>query len=184
MNEEGQVCALLGDINSKIAPMIEKVRALTISAEKTKTDKGFSFLDVKNDIMLDYLTDLVYYLNLKVQGADMTQHEDLFLSLAENRTYIEKIRTLDQKFKYQIDKLIKTATAGVTQGSYQQYRPHPEEIISSLKEAEEEDGALDEETGEVLYKAPHMRATEMEDESEKKATGAGGELLHAGEGVG
>jgi len=107
----------------------------SLSLSPPKTDKGFPFLDVKNEIFLEYLIDLVTLATLKVGGEDMTQHEDVQESLIAARVAIEKIRTLDQKFQYQIDKFVRAATAGAGQaGSYLQFRPHPEQMISTLEE--------------------------------------------------
>lgn len=64
--------------------------------------------------------------------------------LIEIRTVLEKIRPIDYKLRYQIDKLVKTATTGVTSSTDPiLYKPNPEDMLSAAG-AEEEDGDDDE----------------------------------------
>ena len=69
------------------------------------------------------------------------------LRLVEIRTYIEKLRPIDKKLKYQIDKLLKMAKEGVTgeeedaDGAGEdplQFRPNPDALVSKVDEDAEE----------------------------------------------
>jgi U3 small nucleolar ribonucleoprotein protein LCP5 len=89
--------------------------------------EGISLLDVKNDILLSYLQNLVFLILLKLRsrraGAeeDSQLGEEVVKKLVELRVYLEKgVRPLENRLKYQIDKIIRTAddsTRKTAQGS-------------------------------------------------------------------
>ena len=60
-----------------------------------------------------YVINLVELMLHKTQGKKIMQ-DPCVDRLVEIRTVLEKIRPLDQKLRYQIDKLIKTANTGLT----------------------------------------------------------------------
>ncbi|KAF2656021.1 hypothetical protein K491DRAFT_692380 [Lophiostoma macrostomum CBS 122681] len=78
--------------------------------------EGISLLDVKNDILLSYLQNLVFLIFLKLRSRRAGGEEDSLLGeevvkkLVELRVYLEKgVRPLEARLKYQIDKIIRTA---------------------------------------------------------------------------
>lgn len=92
--------------------------------------------------------------------------------LIEIRTVLEKIRPIDYKLRYQIDKLVKTATTGVSSSTDPiLYKPNPEDMLSAAGadgEANDGDGAAsnsdeeeedDEEEGGGAAKKPRKAAT-------------------------
>ena len=56
--------------------------------------------------MLSYCVNIVFYLLLKAEGRPVRDHP-VVLRLVEIRTYLEKLRPVDRKLRYQIDKLVK-----------------------------------------------------------------------------
>ncbi|KAF2244626.1 hypothetical protein BU26DRAFT_82837 [Trematosphaeria pertusa] len=80
---------------------------------------GLSLLDVKNELLLSYLQNLVFLVLLKLRSRsrkDEGADEDLFpqdevvKKLVELRVYLEKgIRPLENRLKYQIDKILRAA---------------------------------------------------------------------------
>jgi U3 small nucleolar ribonucleoprotein protein LCP5 len=73
---------------------------------------GISLLDVKNELLLSYLQNLVFLIILKLRndpenarlGTEATK------KLNEQRVYLEKgVRPLEGKLKYQIDKVLRAA---------------------------------------------------------------------------
>lgn len=92
--------------------------------------------------------------------------------LVEARTVLEKLRPIDQKMKYQIDKMIKTATTGVVSGAEidpLRFKPNPENMVSKL---DEEDSQSSEEEGAPkkakVYVPPKVAAVPYDDEDDKK----------------
>ena len=114
--------------------------------------------------MLSYCINIAFYLLLKAEGKPVKDHP-VVLRLVEIRTYIEKLRPIDKKLKYQIDKLLKMAKEGVTgeeedaDGAGEdplQFRPNPDALVSKVDEDAEEgaDGGV--------YRPPKMMPTAME----------------------
>lgn len=84
----------------------------------TPPENGISLLDTKNDIFLSYLQALALR-NLNVirslrDGSNAEESQELSdtltAKLVENRVYLERgVRPLEQKIKYQVDKVVKAA---------------------------------------------------------------------------
>lgn len=75
---------------------------------------GISLLDIKNEILLSYLHNLVFLIVLRLRHADDKQGESTKLgaaavkNLVELRVYLDKgVRPLEGRLKYQIDKVLR-----------------------------------------------------------------------------
>ncbi len=84
------------------------------------TQDGISLLEVKNELLLSYLQNLVLLLLLKLrcraglkaqnQDVDLQGQDDVVQKLVELRVYLEKgVRPLENRLKYNIDKIIRAA---------------------------------------------------------------------------
>jgi len=96
---------LLTELRNYLHPLILKVRQLP------KDTEGISFLELKHRLLLTYCTNLSFYLLLKAEGRLVKKHP-VIKTLASLRTVSEKIRSIDSKLKYQVEKLLKMATLG------------------------------------------------------------------------
>ena len=65
--------------------------------------------------MLNYVMNVCYYLVMKAEGKSIAQHP-VVQHLVEMRVYMEKMNPLENKLKYQIDKLLRTASKGEEAG--------------------------------------------------------------------
>jgi len=78
--------------------------------------------------------------------------------LVETRTVLEKIRPIDQKLRYQVDKLVNIAENGtVDQNDPLRYKPNPEGLTSKLDEGssdEDESAAASDPSSLQKFKAP------------------------------
>ncbi|KAL8718926.1 MAG: hypothetical protein Q9225_004008, partial [Loekoesia sp. 1 TL-2023] len=81
---------------------------------------GLSLLDIKNELLLSYLQNLVFLILFKLRSHDSTHevHDDptepsydnIVKNLVSLRLYLEKgIRPLESRLKYQVDKLLLAA---------------------------------------------------------------------------
>lgn len=76
---------------------------------------GISLLDLKNDLLLSYLQNLVFLVILKLRHSDETEtaeslNAEVIQKLVELRVYLERgVRPLEGKLKYQIDKVVRAA---------------------------------------------------------------------------
>ena len=89
----------------------------TISSVTLQKD-GISLLDVKNELLLSYLQNLVFLILLKLRNAkDESKSEDnsnldesVRAKLVELRLYLEKgARPLEEKLRFSIDRFLRTA---------------------------------------------------------------------------
>ena len=116
-----QVCTLLESLNDKISPL-DGHRDI----EDIITENGLGFLDLKNVTMLEYLSDLTLILLRKSHGKKI-QGEIAIERIVENRTVLEKMRPIEKKLKYQIEKYVKIAESGgeINSEDPVQFKPNP-----------------------------------------------------------
>jgi hypothetical protein len=91
------------EVKQKIVPILK-----SIESDQLQTSKGVSLLELKLHSMLSYITNLSFFALLKVHGQSAHDHPAID-SLIELRVILEKIKPLEGKLKYQIDKLVKIA---------------------------------------------------------------------------
>jgi len=79
-------------------------------------EDGISLLDVKNELLLSYLQNLVFLILLKLRNSqadseDRSQLDDsVRAKLVELRLYLEKgARPLEEKLKFSIEQFLRTA---------------------------------------------------------------------------
>jgi len=89
-----------------------------IGSKEIDTTKGLSFLEVKYHILLEYITNLSMLMYRKLNGESIQDHGAV-LALIEQRTILEKMKPVEQKLKYQIDKLVRAAVVGQQEGEAQ-----------------------------------------------------------------
>lgn len=124
-----QALLLLNEMNvsaqhvaSLVDNMLQKVRLGELS-----TDQGLSFLEMKYNMLLSYLINLTYVVLLKCSGIQI-ENDPCIDRLVEIRTVLEKIRPIDHKLKYQIDKLVKTAANTTNANDPTSFKANPEEM--------------------------------------------------------
>ncbi|CAK6951930.1 neuroguidin [Scomber scombrus] len=136
---------LLNTLTEQVASVTSHVRSLLKNVKDGvfKTSKGLSFLDLRYHLLLFYLQDLTHLISIKTEGGKIKDSEALN-RVVTIRTVLEKMRPLDHKLKYQIDKLVRTAITGsLAENDPLQLRPNPENLISKLSESEESEGDAD-----------------------------------------
>ncbi|XP_053467768.1 neuroguidin [Ictalurus furcatus] len=121
-------------VTSHVRDLIKKVQNKTYP-----TSKGLSFLDLRYHLLLFYLQDVAHLMSIKTDGQSLKDN-DAIHRLVTIRTVLEKMRPLDQKLKYQIDKLVRTAVTGsLAENDPLHFRPNPENLVSKLDQSEESD---------------------------------------------
>ncbi|KAM9712495.1 neuroguidin [Menidia menidia] len=134
-----QAVDLLNNLTEQVASVTSHVRELLKNVKEgaLQTSKGMSFLDLRYHLLLFYLQDLTHLIYLKTAGEKIKDSEAL-TRLVTIRTILEKMRPLDHKLKYQIDKLVRTAITGsLAENDPLKLRPNPENLISKLSESDE-----------------------------------------------
>lgn len=69
------------------------------------TVDGVSYLETKNMLLLHYCLHLLFYMLLKAEGKSVADHP-VVSKLVEIRALMERIRPLDKKLRFQIEKLL------------------------------------------------------------------------------
>ncbi|XP_068438088.1 neuroguidin [Clinocottus analis] len=130
---------LLRNLTEQVVSVTSHVRDLITKVKDGafKTSEGLSFLDLRYHLLLFYLQDLTHLISIKTEGGKI-KDSDALNRLVTIRTVLEKMRPLDHKLKYQIDKLVRTAVTGsLAENDPLQLRPNPENLLSKLSESEE-----------------------------------------------
>ncbi|CAL1596730.1 unnamed protein product [Knipowitschia caucasica] len=142
---------LLNNLTEQVVSVTSHVRDLLkkVKDGAFQTSKGLSFLDLRNHLLLFYLQDLTHLTSIKNEGGRIKESEALE-RIVTVRTVLEKMRPLDHKLKYQIDKLVRTAVTGtLAENDPLQLRPNPGNFNSKLNES-----GSDEEDDETAAKTP------------------------------
>ncbi|KAJ1972183.1 hypothetical protein H4R35_004816 [Dimargaris xerosporica] len=87
--------------------------------EAVDTRDGLSLLDVKHHTLLEYITNLVFVIHLRLSGRSVANHPVVH-KLIEDRVVLEKIGPIEQKLKYQIDKVVRAATMDHPEQTYKE----------------------------------------------------------------
>ncbi|XP_029934713.1 neuroguidin [Myripristis murdjan] len=129
---------LLTSLTEQVAAVTGHVRELLQKVQDGafNTSKGLSFLDLRYHLLLFYLQDLTHLISIKTEGGQIKESAALN-RVVTIRTVLEKMRPLDHKLKYQIDKLVRTAVTGsLAENDPLQLRPNPDNLVSKLSESE------------------------------------------------
>ncbi|CAG8504918.1 10897_t:CDS:2, partial [Acaulospora colombiana] len=158
-NEIPEFLNLLKELKGKVKEIKDQISVTTskVKEHQTKTNHGISILDVKYHTLLQYITNLAFLIHMKLQGKSIVDHP-VILNLVELRIVLEKIKPIEQKLKYQIDKLIRATVmeedndkVDLTSSAADplSFKPNPQNLISESEEKREKG---EDDTG--IYKAP------------------------------
>ncbi|ORY58229.1 uncharacterized protein BCR38DRAFT_353462 [Pseudomassariella vexata] len=109
--------ALLDSLTQSLTSALEATPKLA-GVEPPKD--GVSLLDVKNELLLSYLQNLVFLIILKIRNAKKSESDSdedssdlsgtVVQKLVELRLYLEKgVRPLEEKLRFQLDKILRAA---------------------------------------------------------------------------
>lgn len=146
-------------LRSEMLPLMQRAQEGTLPS-----GSGLSFLQLKYHVMLAYCSSVVYYLMLKGRGGRVEGHP-VFKRLIRYRLLLEKIRPLETKMRFQIEKLLAPQTSDT------HFRPNPDQMASVDQDADEEEDK-DAEDGGRLYRAPKLAPVhypEMDDSETAKS---------------
>eukprot|EP01125_Pyxidicula_operculata_P006561 TRINITY_DN2265_c0_g1_i1.p1 TRINITY_DN2265_c0_g1~~TRINITY_DN2265_c0_g1_i1.p1 ORF type:complete len:336 (-),score=124.31 TRINITY_DN2265_c0_g1_i1:686-1693(-) len=134
-------------------------------------------MHAKIQIMINYIMDLLYMLNRKVKGESVDGHPVVSQTI-RSRLILEKIKGLDTKLKYQIDKLLKMAAMAddpaLREELMKDQLSHKPNLKSFTDDNDYEDGKGGAEDGDDLgssvpdkYVPPKRNAIMFEDRATK-----------------
>ena len=97
----------LSQANDKLLPFLTAARSGKIKS----TASGMSYLEMKYNLLMSYITFLAFYLLMKIEGKSVENHPVIH-KLTHIKTLFEKLKPLDQKLSYQVDKMATLTEAG------------------------------------------------------------------------
>lgn len=162
----------LRGLSQRIASLRTAAESLAqrLSGEEAETSGepagSAAYMDMKVQMMLSYVVGLTYYLLLKARGVPVRDHP-VALRLLWLRTLLEKLRPVDQRLQYQMNKLLQAAEAAAGVGAAADPRAlRPGELATTVEDAasadedEEDDrrGAQEEDDG--IYRPPRISQVE------------------------
>ncbi|XP_075048090.1 neuroguidin [Mixophyes fleayi] len=131
---------LLSTLQEQVTAVTAHVQSLTQKVRNGiyPTEKGLSFLELKDQMLLLYMQDLTHIITEKACGRSLKETPGI-MRLAEIRTVLEKMRPIDHKLKYQIDKLVRAAVTGsLGENDPLRFKPNPQNLMSKLEESDNE----------------------------------------------
>ncbi|KAI1800348.1 hypothetical protein F4811DRAFT_539437 [Daldinia bambusicola] len=145
--------ALLDSLTNSLNSAFEATPKIS-GIEPTKD--GVSLLDVKNELLLSYLQNLVFLILLKIRNAKQTVSGDssessesdlsdaVVKKLVELRLYLDKgVRPLEEKLQFQLDKILRAADDA------ERMAAQAEEEAESESGSESGEGESDEDASET-----------------------------------
>lgn len=168
---------LLSSLTDSLTSAVESVpESTTILPPKD----GISLFDVKNEILLSYLQNLVFLVilklrhgrhgNLPTQASDDTVEpsisKEVVKKLVELRVYLEKgVRPLENRLKYQIDKVLRAADDAARDATQNPSGVPKGRTTANGIDAADDSGSEsdDESTAELDTMAPAKTAAEIDD---------------------
>ena len=142
----------LAVVRNELEPILEKTKDLPAS-------KGLGFLQLKYHLLLNYCTNITFYLMLKCDGKRIENHP-VIDQLVKIRLLLDKMKPVEAKMKYQIEKYLKMADGDLSS------------IDDSLKMkanpanfAEDED----EEEQDGVYRAPKVAPVYYDEDPSKES---------------
>lgn len=115
------------------------------SGKVKSTAAGMSYLEMKYNLLMSYCTFLAFYLLLKVEGKPVENHPVIH-KLTHIKALFEKLKPLDQKLQYQIDKMA-NMTEAVAQGNLA-HKPNLKDLEMPSDEDDQDDGDSNEDLDE------------------------------------
>lgn len=144
-----QTMKLLNEINSSVLDAKESIKKMADTA--FSTSNGISLLDIKYHTLISYLMDLTNVLIDKCKFNSIQDNPSIE-RIVEQRTVLERIRPLEFKIKYQIDKLVKTALSGSVDPNDPDRFRATIDGLADTEDLEEDDSDVDESNTQSLKK--------------------------------
>jgi len=114
-NDSPEFFSLMNDFKAKIFDLKNSLSPLLNKAKKElPTHRGISLLEVEYHLLLSYCMNISYYFLLKAEGKKVTDHP-VILHLVKLRVLLEKIKPIEEKLRYQIEKLLRMGDVESTQ---------------------------------------------------------------------
>ncbi|EHK97332.1 hypothetical protein GLAREA_12765 [Glarea lozoyensis ATCC 20868] len=163
-------------LESLTQALVSATESIERTASPIPVKDGISLLDVKNELFLSYLQNLVFLIVLKLRNRKTTnssssdeETEDLDNSvvkkLVELQVYLEKgVRPLEGRLKYQIDKVLRAADdAKRAEDVAGKAKLNVKQVKKIVREDDSEDASSDDSDAASTNGAPLLDANDIDD---------------------
>lgn len=169
----GELRSVLGEVRGRLGPLLREVRSGELA-----TAEGVSYLEAKHTLLVHYAASIVFYLLLKAEGRPVRDHP-VIKRLVEVRAYLEKVRPIDKRLQYQIEKLLAAAqrasgtrdeeaadgaaTGGREDTDALRHGPRPEALLAAGAALAGIGGGMQGgEDGDGVYRPPRLNPVSMD----------------------
>jgi len=118
--------------NSDILTTSVKALLNRVKSGEFNTSQGISFLELKCHMLLNYMINTSYISLQKMRGKQI-EGDAAVIRLAEIRTVLERMRPIEQKLKYHIDKVIKFVSGSINQQDPLRFSANPDNLMNKLQ---------------------------------------------------
>ncbi|CCI41160.1 unnamed protein product [Albugo candida] len=161
------------NLHTEIEAVHQKLKSLrdTIKSE-WPTSLGLDYLQVKSHALITYTKMELFFILLKLQTPHAIRNHPVFKQLVRYRTLLERIRPLDRKMQYQVDKMLKIVSLGAENWDEAlHFGPKPDQLIAN--EAQSSHCATNGEEDPIkktdsVYRAPRLAAVHYEEEEKEQ----------------
>ncbi|KAI8992544.1 Sas10/Utp3/C1D family-domain-containing protein [Pilobolus umbonatus] len=182
-NEMTEFYKIIKDIKAKIIDVKKYLKPFKekVDNNEYETSKGVSFLEVKYQLMLQYIIQLAYYVHLKLSGKQV-ENNPVIDSLIELRVILDKMKPIEGKLKYQIDKLVRAAVVGTQKAEDAgkemstteaiaadplAFKPNPMNLLNKDNNDNMEDDE-EEDANDGVYKPPKLAPVNYDESKDRK----------------
>ena len=136
-----------------------------IANDEVSGEDGLSFLEMKCQLFLNYLINLTYLMLLKVDGKPFVE-QACIERLVEIRTVLEKIRPIEKKLTYQIDKLVKLAATESLNDQQDplSFKPNLDNLVGKDEEESDSEGEGENNEKSGVYVPPKVSAVHYDED--------------------
>eukprot|EP00978_Attheya_sp_CCMP212_P028932 scaffold101133_cov51-Attheya_sp.AAC.2 len=122
--------AALKETSSRVKGSLAKSIDQHVNNEKFDAGDGLDFLEAKNSLLLTYLIELTWNTRNRLTTSGKSSNNKNVERLQELKVALEKIRPLEKKMRYQIDKLLALERNSVgTSNDPLSFRPNPKALV-------------------------------------------------------
>ncbi|TFK76559.1 hypothetical protein BDN72DRAFT_831143 [Pluteus cervinus] len=175
---QAEFCSLMQEMTSSLAATRGVIQNLRARASQLETKDGISLLTLKHHVFLSYLQSLVLLTARQALGHSLLQRSppeapfssedcgprgsglgDFVDRMIEGRVILEKIKTLESRMRYQIEKLVKLSeeqenTNNSAANDPLAFRPNPENLLEGKQDFEPNHS--DAEPNDEIYRPPRL----------------------------
>lgn len=197
-DDDSEIRAAIEELTTSFSSVRQVIKALRQNREALDTKDGISLLSVKNYTLLSYLQCLLLLSSKRILGESLDSRSpppqpfssldrssrgsnagDLVDSMIESRIVLEKVKILETKLRYQIDKLVRLAEQPESSSNViddpLSFRPNPKNFMQPNGQEEHSDTEHpisvndDTTTHDSIYRPPRVAPAPYTESSKSKS---------------